>query len=369
MIKRSKYLIVALLVVTLRANSYSQQTSDSRFGSRQGVAIPVTITNADGEHVSGLNASRFSLSEGGQDLALVSAVEVAPVLVGKNKKKVIFVVLDAVGSSFKVQDEERKECLQLLADSLISETPVSLSEIDKDGLHTVHELTTRNTTLAAALLQLDNERSFLAGRDKLQALVDATEDASLVVAETNHLRQFRRGSVDRASMMITFLAQLQAFQDMARALQHANGRKAVLWLTGYFPIEINDTEDSLNIESYGIRSTFPVKSATFDYQKTIDLLNDAQISLFPVQLEGSQRTTIGLRQIARSTGGQETVSSDTVENLVKRTEDQLGNYYLLRFLPEVTKRDTHWKSLRVQLNEKSLTVKSPNGRFVFGPSN
>ena len=114
------------------------------------------------------------------------------------------------------------------------------------------------------------------------------------------------------------MAQLKAFQEMAGALHHVGGGKTVIWLTGYFPVEVNDVKDSINIDSYGIWSSFPVKPASIDYQRTVNLLNEAQISIFPVQLAGSQRTKIGLQQIAQSTSGKVMASSDALEKLISK---------------------------------------------------
>jgi VWFA-related protein len=323
--------------------------------------------NRSGEPVPALKASSFSLSQSREMRTLESVQEVAPITVGKSKAKVAFVVLDAIGS--RAQGEARKECLHLLADAVTNESPISLSEIDHDGLQVVHDLSTPSSILVSALLQLDKEKSFLAHRDQLKAMEDTAEDKSLVAAETDRLRRFRHGTIERSNMMGTLLTQLKALQTIAIGLQRAHGRKTVVWLTSYFPIEINDIEGSINVKSHGrTDSWFPIKSATVDYQRTIDLLNDAQVSIFPVQMAADQRTTIGLRQIAQSTGGESMVFSDSLQNLVKRAEDRSTVYYLLTFYPKVPRTDIEWASVQVGLSDKSLDVRSPSGLFVFAPT-
>ena len=84
-------------------------------------------------------------------------------------------------------------------------------------------------------------------------------------------------------MMKTLLTQLSALQQMALALQRAHGRKTVIWLTGYFPADVDEAQDRLK--------NFPTHSFSIDYQKTIDLLNEAQISLFPVQMKWRRETS------------------------------------------------------------------------------
>lgn len=370
-----------LLVLVCTVWSFGQSSSVSQSGPARIVSIPVTVMNRSGEPVPGLNAASFSLSQGGGNSTLESVSEVAPITVGKRKAKVAFVVLDAIGGTSERQRETRKECLQLLADAVTNESLISLSEIDHDGLHAVHELGTPNSILVSALLQLDKEDGLLAHRDQLKAIETTAEDKPLIAAETDRLRRFRHGTIESANMMGTLLTQLKAFQEMAIALQHAHGRKTVIWLTSYFPIDINEVEGSISVNSYGITSGFPVKSATIDYQRTVDLLNDAQISVFPAYLAADLRTTIvpgqrlddqrtpvGLGQIAQSTGGELMVFSSALQDLVKRAEDHSTAYYLLTFHPEVPKSGPKWTSLRVQLSEKSLNVKAPSGLFVFSPT-
>jgi hypothetical protein len=278
-----------LLLVSISVFVFQERSEGGDHSSAaRVVSIPVTVVDKNGDYVSGLNSASFSFSAGAHSL-LESVQEIGPLLVGRSKVKVPFLVLDALGSPD--QSVARKECLELLANSAANGLPISLSEIDHDGLHEIHSVATSNSILASALLRLDGESLFLNHRDQLQPIVSTSEDKSLVAAEAEKLRRFRRGSVENANMMNTLLTQLSALQQMALALQHVHGRKTVIWLTGYFPIEVNDAEDSLTINGYGIRSPFPVQSASIDYQKTIDLLSESQISLFPMQMKWRRETS------------------------------------------------------------------------------
>jgi len=385
MIKDPKSLPSVLLLVSISIFFFQEHSwGGDQSRSARAVSIPVIVVNRNGDYVSGLNSTSFSFSAGGHNSLVESVQEIGPLLVGRSKVKVPFLVLDALGSPH--QSETRKECLELLANSAANALPISLSEIDHDGLHEIHSVATSNSVLASALLQLDGESRFLNHREQLQSIVSTSEDKSLVAAEAEKLRRFRRGSVEHANMMNTLLAQLSALQQMALALQHAHGRKTVIWLTGYFPVEVSEADDSLTISGYGIRGPFPVQSASIDYQKTIDQLNESQISLFPVQMKWRRETsetatqhapmpfpettlgdstTIGLRRIARSTGGELMAYSDTLQNMVQRAEDQSTIYYLLRVQPELIKGDLRWRSLNVELQDKSLKAKSPDGLFLF----
>ena len=184
-------------------------------------------------------------------------------------------------------------------------------------------------------------------------------------------------------MIGTVSTQLSAFQNIAVALQHAHGRKTVIWLTGWFPVDVNEANDGLNIGTRVYDTA--ARSVSIDYQRTIDLLNDAQISIFPVQMKApspastlpgislselNQEATInatetGLRRIARSTGGELMAPSEILQNIVQHAEDRSTSYYLLKFQPEPIKDALRWRSLKIELQDKSLKAKSPDGLFLF----
>ncbi len=177
-------------------------------------------------------------------------------------------------------------------------------------------------------------------------------------------------------MMGTIQAQLNALRQLANALHNAKGRKTAIWLTGYFPIDVNEAEGSLNIENWNTTSGFPVKAASIEYQRTVDLLNDSQISVFPVQLTSGRvssnlpgpvtadHTIVGLRLIARSTDGEEMALADGIDTLVQHALAKSTNYYLISIQAE-SRRDLTWESLKIATNDKSLQVRSPNGLFLI----
>ncbi len=359
---------LSMLVVLSSVYSGGQSSVRAKASSARLISIPVSVTDQHGKAISGMGLTNFAVSIDGKKVDLEQVTEVAPVLLGKAKSKVAFIVLDAIGNTSNAQEEARKECLQLLAYTAEHGDPISLSEIDREGLKAVHEIGTPDSVLASALLQLDTEDRFLSHRDQLQAMGASGEDKSRVPEEAERLRQFRHGSIQSANMMGTIMTQLTAFQAMANALKGANGRKTVIWLTGYFPIEINEVEDSVNINSYGVTGPFPVKPASIDYQRTIDLLNEAEISVFPVQLDGSQRTTIGLNEFAKSTSGEVMSSSQELVSLMKRAQDRTSSYYMVRFHPMPVAK-LRWMKVKVSLNGQSDRVVYRKGVFLFPPVN
>ncbi len=68
---------------------------------------------------------------------------------------------------------------------------------------------------------------------------------------------------------------LGAFQQIAHQLSGIPGRKSLFWITGSFPFDIDETSGSISV------------GTPFDaYQRTMQLLNDANVSLYPVDARG-----------------------------------------------------------------------------------
>ena len=366
-----------LVVLVCVLNVLGQTPAGNVLSTDSLISIPVTVKNQNGVPVVGLDAANFSLSEGGQNRALESAQEVGPVAVGKMNDKVLFLVLDAISMMGQlVPPGTREECLQLLASATTKGVRISLSELDRDGLHVIHEVSVPSSRLASSLLQLDDDQHFLVDRDQLQAMQTAAVEKALLAAETDRLRSFRRGAVDgfKGGASDIFLMQLKAFQEMAGVLRRAQGRKTVIWLTGYFPVDVTAREDGIVLvgSRIGHDPGFALIPESIDYQRTVNLLNDAHISIFLIQLEvvfGRQasQTRFGLEQFAQSTGG-EVLFFDAPEKLLKHVEDLTTSYYLLAFRPETIRTGIRWKSLKVRLNEQSLRAMSPSGLYVIAPT-
>jgi VWFA-related protein len=354
--------------------SLGQSPSASQLDPSRIVSVPVTVMNRNGEPVRGLNASSFSLLQDGRKQTVDSILEVAPITVGKGNVKIAFVAYDALRDGTLEEDlEARRECLGLLADAATNESPISFFQIDQDGFLVVHEVATPNPILASALLQLDKEARFLKHRNQLEAKGATPEATSLVVAEADRLRRFRNGTVQSkvpsgqfAGPIGTLLLKLKGLQEMALALQSVHGRKTVIWLAGWFPVEVNDrAERIVFFDRVGALSPI-VSSASVDYQRTIDLLNEAQISIYPV-LMGRYFPSSGISDFAQSTGGEIIYKWDTLLDAVKRAEDRSTPYYLLTFHAAAIKSDLKWTRLKIKLSGESLRVRSPSGLFVFVP--
>ena len=100
---------------------------------------------------------------------------------------------------------------------------------------------------------------------------------SLVDLESTALEAFARGAAPIAhfAQVGAVGSTLGAFQQIAHQLSGIPGRKSLFWITGSFPFDIDETSGSISV------------GTPFDsYQRTMQLLNDANVSLYPVDARG-----------------------------------------------------------------------------------
>src|ERR1700678_2666470 len=76
---------------------------------------------------------------------------------------------------------------------------------------------------------------------------------------------------------------LQGMQQVAQALAAFPGRKALIWASGGFPFSVSD--NTMQLAPAGRDTLSDVLPM---YEHTWQLLNDAQISLYPVDVKGLQ---------------------------------------------------------------------------------
>src|SRR5262249_22717079 len=83
----------------------------------------------------------------------------------------------------------------------------------------------------------------------------------------------------QTSIMMTLLA----LQQIAESCAGLPGRKALLWVSGGFPLTVNELNMVMNIAGPKLNSYSDVSSA---YEKTWKALNQAQVSVYPVDARG-----------------------------------------------------------------------------------
>jgi VWFA-related protein len=393
----------------IRPNSASDEPKVEFRSQSVLVQVPVVVTDKTGKHVHGLGKTDFSIFENGKPVN-VSAFEelsantgpittpvVAPgqfrnlSLEDLEPRNIVVVVLDTVNTPFLDQAYGRKELIKFLARNIDSGQVLSLMLITSRGLKVVQGLTGDPARLSAALKKASGEISpletvsteaqadavtgdmpqtvFSPSADPISAIASFVEYGDAVEA------QFRQADAIETTM--------NGFLGIAWSLSGVPGRKSLIWATGGFPFAM----DSPSTVPGGYLSTL--------YERTMLALNEAEVSVYPVDVRGLVNSSIfadgsrsgsvsGLtasRQIsnrmwlqqskidtlndfADMTGGKAFYNTNDIAGSFQRAADDASSYYMLGYYLDTQDHKPGWRKLQVKLDRKDVEVRARTGFFV-----
>jgi hypothetical protein len=191
-------------------------------------------------------------------------------------------------------------------------------------------------------------------------------------------------------MAITYT--LEAMQQVAQALGGLPGRKSLIWASGGFPFTVSGSMEIAPAGRDTLADVMPL------YERTWQLLNNAEIALYPVDVKGlrvavlpspSQSGGTGgsshklgsnnavshanLRQIdtqstfqtfAAMTGGRAYYNSNDLVKGFRAAVDDSSQYYMIGYYLNQSKTKAEWRKLTVKLNHEHGEVRARSGFFV-----
>ena len=390
------------------------------------VQVPAIVTDKSGRHVAGLTRDNFHVFENGKEQKIGSFEEVqtlrtplvAPVSkdgeftnfapVQNKAHTAIMVALDTLNTPFLDQAYGRKQLIKYLAEHMDASQPVGLAQISGKGMKVISPLSSDANVLIAALKKVNGEIPALQGVDidsqaaaatgadlalasqssdvALGAVATIGLDGSGMSALTGQLQQFilnGDATIVRMQQSHAIEITMRAFLDIASSLSGIPGRKALIWATGSFPFYI----DSFSAVPGGYLSLL--------YEHTLQALNDAEISVYPVDVRGLvstspagdagytggltgpafsrsisarawlQNSTIDtLRDFAEMTGGRAFYNSNDVAGGFQRAADDSTQYYLLGYYLDTKNTKAGWRQLKVKSSKSGTEVRARAGFFV-----
>jgi len=207
--------------------------------------------------------------------------------------------------------------------------------------------------------------------------------------------QYVTDSSERASRTIDSMMLL------ARYLSGISGRKNIVWLSASFPIVISVGPISTNPSISNANYTLKIKRAT-------NLLADAQVAVYPVDVRGLQTFVIGadnpgtvgsprpiepiaapsanstqasmpqetmdfvqqaaeqdtMTQFAVATGGKAFFNTNDIREAIGTANEQGSNYYSLSYSPSNKVYDGKFRKIKVQLATKGYKLYYRQGYFA-----
>lgn len=424
---RNKSLICLSVIAMLFLSVYAvakdkekdkQNNSEIKFTARtELVLIPTLVTDKSGAHMGGLKKEDFTVFENGSERNLATFEEITSdphrlsrpanpnefsnyLGSGGSTRRVTLIVLDLINTPFLDQAYARQELLKYLSQSVDRREPTGLFTLTRSGLHIIHDFTTDPRVLVAALHKV---------RGDTTQMVDTAEDVEAATgsAAPEGAAGVDPGAVqDAADRLQTMMEDaelnfqsfqqrlaitytLQGMQHVAQALAGFTGRKALIWAGGGFPFSVSDT--TMQLAPAGRDSLTDVLPL---YEHTWQLLNDAQISLYPVDVKGLQGNTASAsirnpearnrrpgaymrtatwRQLdtqatsqtfAAETGGRAYYNSNDLVKGFRQAVQDSSQYYMLGYYLDRSNTKPGWRKLAVKVKHEHAEVRARGGFFV-----
>ncbi|MFZ0313811.1 MAG: VWA domain-containing protein [Candidatus Korobacteraceae bacterium] len=370
------------------------------------VQVPVVVTDAAGKHIQGLTKADFRILENGKPQTIDGFQEIVPstsVLAPSTSpagtftnvtpdesqpRSLTVIVLDEVNTPFLSQAYARGQLIKYLANHLDATQPLGLMVIDRKGLTELSGLDADPAQLIAILKKASGKVSEM---ERFSG--DAQAAASVGSQPSSVLGGIRPGDSPEAKIRGFILQQdainaadtqaraiettLRAFLSLAWSLSGVPGRKSLVWVTGSFPF----TLDSF--------AAVPGDANTRAlYERTLKSLNDAQISVYPLDARGlttdpkysadtegsmlspqapdalRQASLNSLKNFAEMTGGIAYYNTNDLAGAFGRAVQDSSSYYLLSYYLDHHDNKPGWRKLQVVVARKDAEVRARAGYLV-----
>ena len=369
------------------------------------VQAPVIVTDKAGNHVHGLTKQNFHIFENGKEQKVATFEEIVasdqqlPVipprpgeftnltLSDQHPRSITVIALDMLNTPFLSQANSRHELVRYLADNIDSKQVLALMIITSRGVKVVQGLTGDREQLIQLLKKTGGDLTAMLGLGPDTQANAAVGDVPEL--PTNLSRPFVAAAQATAhgdTLSAQVLQQqaieqtLNGFLEIAWFLSGVPGRKSLIWATGGFPFEISTA------------AQLPGGYLSPLYERTMQALDAAQISVYPIDARGlvgtdssaavvsstgpelahqvANRTQFQqslidtLNEFADITGGKAFYNTNDLASSFKRAADDGTSYYLVGYYLDTHNRNSGWRGLKVKLDRKDLDVRSREGFFV-----
>ena len=374
------------------------------------IEVPVLVTDKAGNHIHDLTKADFKILENGKPQTIAICAEVLPTgslgsveapaegtftNIPRNEgepRSLTVMLLDEVNTPFLSQAYARAQLVKYLANHLQPTQPVGLMVLSGKGLTTISGLNTDPGELISALKKAGGQVSTMETfSNDAQAIAATGNMPDPVVggirpgdSEDSAIRRF---ILSHESLEATYSqgraieTTLRAFLEIAWSLSGTPGRKSLVWVTGSFPFYL-DSFTSVPGDS-NLRAL---------YERTLKALNDAQISIYPVDARGlpsdpkyagdnegsllspdapdslQQSKVDSLKTFAEMTGGIAYYNTNDLSGAFDRAVKDSSSYYLLGYYPDHRNTKAGWQKLQVVISRKDAGVRARAGYLLTNVS-
>jgi VWFA-related protein len=373
------------------------------------VQVPTVVADKSGDHVHNLSRGDFKIFENGKEQRIAIFEEVntgrshpaqaknppntfSNFTLERQPFAITVIALDTINTPFLDQTVGRKQLIKYLADNLESGQVFGLVVIGRKGLQVISGLNSDPASIVAALRKVSGEMSTMEAFGTDGKVTAASGDGASELTggtpadPTARMQQFiQSADAMQGGYQQTLAVEdtLKAFLAIAWSLSGVPGRKSLVWATGSFPFTLDSP------------SSLPGGNLSVLYERTMEALNDAQVSVYPVDVRGLVNTSPAgdatysgdlsgpgfadaaggrswlqtssvqsLENFAEMTGGRAFFNNNDLSTGFKRAADDSSSYYLLGYYVDNLNTKPGWRKLQVQVTRKDAEVHARTGFLV-----
>jgi VWFA-related protein len=393
-----------------------ENNSEVKFTARaELVLIPTLVTDKSGNHIAGLKKEDFTVLENGAEQKIATFEEIASdphrlsrpknpnefsnaLAGGSSDRRITLIVLDLINTPFMDQARARTDLLKYLTQSLTQtgdqREPTALYTLTRSGIHVVHDFTSDPRILVAALHKVKGDTSHIVDSpEDVEAMTgtaspdgSAGVDPGAVQTEAQQIQTMMEDAelnFKSFEQRLAIIYTLDGMQQVAQALGGFPGRKSLIWAGGGFPFNVSD--NTMQLAPAGRDTLSDVLPL---YEHTWQLLNNAQIALYPVDVKGlvvpmasasigrpgknfsrnmsyrQMDTQATLQTFAEMTGGRAYYNSNDLVRGFRDAVNDSAQYYMLGYYLDRSKTKAGWRKLKVKVAREHTEVRARDGFFV-----
>ena len=405
--------VAGSIFVFAKPKDKEKESAEVKFTARtELVLIPTLVTDKSGNHITGLKKEDFTVLENGAEQKVAtfeeiisdahrvsrpkSANEFSNALAGESSaRRITLMVLDLINTPFMDQANARKDLLKYLTQSVDQREPTALYTLTRSGIQVIHDFTTDPRVLVAALHKVKGDAfQMVDSPEDVEGMTGSASpdgsagvDPGAVLSETQKIQTMMEDSelnFQSFQQRLAITYTLEGMQQVAQALAGFPGRKSLIWAGGGFPFSVSD--NTMQLAPAGRDSLTDVLPL---YEHTWQLLNDAQIALYPVDVKGLQVVSVPsasvrnpgrnyarnmnwrnldtqstLQTFAAMTGGRAYYNSNDLTKGFRDAVNDSAEYYMLGYYLDRSKTKPGWRKLAVKVKRDHVEVRARSGFFV-----
>ena len=317
-------------------NPHEPATPTIQVYSRETI-VDVTVTDANGKPVTGLQQSDFTIEENGKPQPIRSFKEFGdeppppahdlpklPPGVYTNYQAapatgpVNILLLDGFHSNFQLMVYEKQAILDYL-DKMPEGTQVAIFWLSDSGLHLIQGFTSDHTQLVRAM----------------------------------HTQLFGGSNVDPWTRQ---WYTIDAFKQLSLYVAGVKGRKNLLWFTPGMPVFL--TRDG----GYGWHNgDMGIVHRLMD---AYELLSAQQVAIYPIDPRGPApmgTSTLLAEEVAEQSGGLALYNNNDITSLITKAINHGSRYYTLSYVPPNRKDDGHFHHIKILVDRPDVHLVYRNG--------